>query len=203
MAARDVPEAAAVTHAGIAIWGTLEARVQSADLVILGGLNEGIWPRLPGADPWLGRSIRRAIGLPSPERLIGLSAHDFQQAMGARRGRRHPRHPRRRGADRRRRAGCCGSRTCSSASARRARRPSKPPAPAAPASPPTPPASTPPAAPVAARPAPGAAPARRRPAGGASVTQIERLVRDPYGDLRPATFSASGRSSRPAASPMR
>ena len=74
-----------VTHPGIAIWGTLEARVQSADLVILGGLNEGIWPRLPAADPWLGRGIRRAVGLPSPERRIGLSAHDFQQAMGARR----------------------------------------------------------------------------------------------------------------------
>ena len=57
-----------VTHPGIAIWGTLEARVQSADLVILGGLNEGIWPRLPGADPWLGRGMRRALGLPSPER---------------------------------------------------------------------------------------------------------------------------------------
>ena len=74
-----------MTHAGIAIWGTLEARVQSADLVILGGLNKGIWPRLPGADPWLGRGIRRAIGLTSPERRIGLSAHDFQQATGARR----------------------------------------------------------------------------------------------------------------------
>jgi RecB family exonuclease len=57
--------------------------VQSADRVVLGGLNEGLWPRLPGADPWLGRSIRRAVGLPSPERQIGLSAHDFQQATGA------------------------------------------------------------------------------------------------------------------------
>ena len=80
---RDVPEAAAVTHPGVAIWGTLEARVQTADLVILGGLNEGIWPRLPGADPWLGRGIRRLVGLPSPELRIGLSAHDFQQAAGA------------------------------------------------------------------------------------------------------------------------
>ncbi|MBB5223873.1 double-strand break repair protein AddB [Amaricoccus macauensis] len=80
---RDVPEAAAVTHPGLAIWGTLEARIQSADLVVLGGLNEGIWPRLPGADPWLGRGLRRTIGLPSPEDRIGLSAHDFQQAMGA------------------------------------------------------------------------------------------------------------------------
>lgn len=83
MAGRDVPEEAVVTHPGIAIWGTLEARVQSADLVILGGLNEGVWPRLPGADPWLNRAMRRAVGLPSPERRIGLSAHDFQQAMGA------------------------------------------------------------------------------------------------------------------------
>lgn len=83
MAASDVPDEAVVTHPDIAIWGTLEARVQSADLVILGGLNEGIWPRLPGADPWLSRDMRRAIGLPSPERRIGLSAHDFQQAMGA------------------------------------------------------------------------------------------------------------------------
>lgn len=80
---RDVPGAAEITHPGISIWGTLEARIQSADLLVLGGLNEGVWPRLPGADPWLGRGIRRAIGLPSPELRIGLSAHDFQQAMGA------------------------------------------------------------------------------------------------------------------------
>ncbi len=83
LAARDVPETAVVTHPSVAIWGTLEARVQSADLVILGGLNEGTWPRLPGADPWLGRTLRRALGLPSPENRIGLSAHDFQQATGA------------------------------------------------------------------------------------------------------------------------
>ena len=78
-----MPEEAVVTDAGIAIWGTLEARVQSADLVILAGLNEGVWPRGPKADPWLSRGMRRAVRLPSPERAIGLSAHDFQQAMGA------------------------------------------------------------------------------------------------------------------------
>ena len=83
MAGTDVPEEAVVTHAGIAIWGTLEARVQSAELVILGGLNEGVWPSLPGADPWLNRAMRAGLGLPSPERRIGLAAHDFQQAMGA------------------------------------------------------------------------------------------------------------------------
>jgi RecB family exonuclease len=64
--------------------GTLEARVQSADLVILGGLNEGIWPSTPQPDPWMSRDMRRQIGLPLPERQIGLSAHDFQQAIAAR-----------------------------------------------------------------------------------------------------------------------
>ena len=85
MAGRDVPEEAVVTHPDVAIWGTLEARVQSAELVILGGLNEGIWPGQPGADPWLSRTLRREIGLPLPERRIGLAAHDFQQAAAARR----------------------------------------------------------------------------------------------------------------------
>jgi double-strand break repair protein AddB len=70
-------------HAGIMIWGTIEARVQGADLVILGGLNEGIWPALPDPDPWLNRQMRRQAGLLSPERRIGLSAHDFQQAIAA------------------------------------------------------------------------------------------------------------------------
>jgi len=70
-------------HANILIWGTLEARVQGADLVILGGLNEGSWPESPSPDPWLNRKLRHDAGLLLPERRIGLSAHDFQQAIGA------------------------------------------------------------------------------------------------------------------------
>jgi ATP-dependent helicase/nuclease subunit B len=71
-------------HPNIMIWGTLEARVQGADLVILGGLNDGIWPDLPSPDPWLNRQMRHRAGLLVPERRIGLSAHDFQQAIAAR-----------------------------------------------------------------------------------------------------------------------
>ncbi|WP_170340650.1 double-strand break repair protein AddB [Ruegeria arenilitoris] len=67
----------------IMIWGTLEARVQGADLLILGGLNEGSWPEAPAPDPWLNRQMRDRAGLLLPERRIGLSAHDFQQAIGA------------------------------------------------------------------------------------------------------------------------
>ncbi|TMV85946.1 double-strand break repair protein AddB [Thioclava sp. BHET1] len=70
-------------HPAIMIWGTLEARVQGADLVILGGLNDGIWPKLPAPDPWLSRQMRRDAGLLLPERQIGLSAHDYQQAVAA------------------------------------------------------------------------------------------------------------------------
>ncbi|MBI1417235.1 MAG: double-strand break repair protein AddB [Limimaricola sp.] len=70
-------------HPRVLIWGTLEARVQGADLVILGGLNDGVWPALPEADPWLNRKMRAEAGLLLPERRIGLSAHDFQQAIAA------------------------------------------------------------------------------------------------------------------------
>ncbi|MBA3911218.1 MAG: double-strand break repair protein AddB [Rhodobacter sp.] len=71
-------------HPGIMIWGTLEARVQGADLVILGGLNDGTWPAQPPPDPWLNRAMRKEAGLLLPERKIGLSAHDYQQAAAAR-----------------------------------------------------------------------------------------------------------------------
>lgn len=74
---RDAP------HPDIMIWGTLEARVQGADLVILGGLNDGTWPEAPAPDPWLNRKMRNDAGLLLPERRIGLSAHDYQQAVCA------------------------------------------------------------------------------------------------------------------------
>ncbi len=79
---QDVRDADA-PHTGVLIWGTLEARVQGADLVILAGLNEGSWPEAPAHDPWLNRAMRRQAGLLSPETRIGLSAHDFQQAIVA------------------------------------------------------------------------------------------------------------------------
>ena len=67
-------------HPRLAIWGPLEARLQTADLVILGGLNEGSWPQQVPVDPWFSRPMRRSLGLASPERRIGQAAHDFAQA---------------------------------------------------------------------------------------------------------------------------
>lgn len=71
------------SHPAIAIHGIREAREVQADLVILGGLNDGIWPAAPKPDPWLSRQMRMNVGLLSPERQIGLAAHDFQQAIAA------------------------------------------------------------------------------------------------------------------------
>jgi ATP-dependent helicase/nuclease subunit B len=70
-------------HPRLFIWGPLEARLQQVDLMILGGLNEGVWPGEVAIDPWLSRPMRKSFGLPAPERKIGLAAHDFQQALGA------------------------------------------------------------------------------------------------------------------------
>lgn len=70
-------------HPEVMIWGTLEARAVTADLVVLGGLNESIWPQAVGQDPWFSRDMRRQAGLLSPEQSTGLAAHDFQQAIGA------------------------------------------------------------------------------------------------------------------------
>ncbi len=80
---RDVAVRRRSGHPRLAILGPLEARLQSADLVILGGLNEGGWPGDPAADPFLSRAMRVEIGLPSPEWKIGIAAHDFAQLAAA------------------------------------------------------------------------------------------------------------------------
>ncbi|WP_374943554.1 double-strand break repair protein AddB [Sphingomonas sp.] len=69
-------------HPRLAIYGLIEARLQSADLMILGGLNEGVWPGSPAPDPWLAPRIRAELALPGLERRIGVAAHDFAQGLG-------------------------------------------------------------------------------------------------------------------------
>ncbi len=55
----------------------LDARLLDADVIVLGGLNEGSWPQISGPNPWLNRRDRDFIGLSPEERRIGLSAQDF------------------------------------------------------------------------------------------------------------------------------
>lgn len=68
-----------VGHPRIFVYGLVEARLQSADLTILAGLNETVWPEVPAEDPFLSRKMREILGLTLPDQVIGLSAHDFDQ----------------------------------------------------------------------------------------------------------------------------
>lgn len=65
------------THPRLTILSPADARMQHADLVILAGLNEGCWPPAPQSDPWMSRAMRESIGLQPYERQIGQAAHDF------------------------------------------------------------------------------------------------------------------------------
>ncbi len=66
-----------VEHPRVFIWGLLEARLQRADLLVLGGLAEGVWPAASDPGPWMSRPMREAAGLPSPEEAVGQMAHDW------------------------------------------------------------------------------------------------------------------------------
>lgn len=85
---RDRMESVAVRppwggHPRIAIYGLLEARMNRADLVICGGLNEGGWPQAPAQDPLLAPAVLRALGVPGGDFRIGLAAHDLAGMLGA------------------------------------------------------------------------------------------------------------------------
>jgi ATP-dependent helicase/nuclease subunit B len=73
----------ASAHPRLFIWGPLEARLQQPDLVILGSLNEGVWPALPAPDAWLPPKVRARLNMPTLDNRIGLAAHDFASALGA------------------------------------------------------------------------------------------------------------------------
>jgi len=71
------------THPRLRILGAIEARLVRADVMILAGLEEGVWPAGPQVDPFLSRAMRKALALPSPERRLGQTAQDFVQAAAA------------------------------------------------------------------------------------------------------------------------
>ncbi len=72
-------------HPRISIWGPFEARLQQPDVIVLGALNDGIWPASADPGAWLNRPMRAELRLPSPEEKIGYAAHDFTSFMGAER----------------------------------------------------------------------------------------------------------------------
>jgi ATP-dependent helicase/nuclease subunit B len=74
----------ALSHPRVFIFGTLEARLQAVDTLVLGGLNEGSWPGQTANNPFISRMMKTEIGLEPPERRIGQLAHDFEMASGTR-----------------------------------------------------------------------------------------------------------------------
>ncbi len=70
-------------HPRLKILGLLEARLLPADIKIIAGLDEGVWPPPAKSDAFLNRPMRATLGLTPPERRIGQTAHDFLEAMGA------------------------------------------------------------------------------------------------------------------------
>lgn len=63
--------------ARICVLGTIESRMQTADVVILTGLNEGMFPARGYENSWLPRGVAAAVGLPSGNRKVSLMALDF------------------------------------------------------------------------------------------------------------------------------
>lgn len=83
MLGSEVVRTGGAAHPRLFILGAIEARLARADRMILAGMEEGVWPRGAPIDPFLSRPMRKALGLPPPERRIGLSAHDFAQSACA------------------------------------------------------------------------------------------------------------------------
>ena len=79
---RSVACAQGTAHPRLRILGPLEARLLSVDRIVLGGLDEAVWPVRQTTDAFLNRPMRGDVGLSPPERRIGQAAHDFVQGLG-------------------------------------------------------------------------------------------------------------------------
>lgn len=70
---RDTP----TNNTHVCVLGTIESRMQTADVVILTGLNDGMFPSRGYENAWLPRAVADHIGLPSPDRKVSLMSLDF------------------------------------------------------------------------------------------------------------------------------
>lgn len=72
------------THPRLKILGPMEARLTGFDCMIVGGVNEGVWPQMASSDPWMSRAMKRDFGFPQPEKAIGVLGWDFSQLLAGR-----------------------------------------------------------------------------------------------------------------------
>ncbi|MBQ3696099.1 MAG: PD-(D/E)XK nuclease family protein [Alphaproteobacteria bacterium] len=64
-------------HPRLDILGPIESRFHHADMCIIAGLNEGIFPPIPETGPWLNRPMRKKLGIPAPEEKTTELSMDF------------------------------------------------------------------------------------------------------------------------------
>ncbi|MBP3687472.1 MAG: PD-(D/E)XK nuclease family protein [Alphaproteobacteria bacterium] len=65
------------THPRLSILGPIEARLHHFDYIILGEVNEGIWPKPAQADMWMSRPMKKDFGFNLPEKNIGILGADL------------------------------------------------------------------------------------------------------------------------------
>lgn len=65
------------THPRLSILGPIEARLCHFDYIILGEVNEGIWPQPAQADMWMSRPMKKDFGFSLPEKNIGILGADL------------------------------------------------------------------------------------------------------------------------------
>lgn len=56
-----------------------QAALQKSDVVIIGGINDDVWPRKTAENPWLSPDMIKKLGLREAEESIGRAAHQFVQ----------------------------------------------------------------------------------------------------------------------------
>ena len=67
----------AVNNPQVVVLGTIESRMQTADVIILTGLNDGMFPAQGYENMWLPKRLCEKIGLPSSDRKVSLQSLDF------------------------------------------------------------------------------------------------------------------------------
>ena len=65
------------THPRLNILGPIEAKLCKFDYVILGEINEGIWPKPADADMWMSRPMKKDFGFSLPEKNVGILGADL------------------------------------------------------------------------------------------------------------------------------
>ncbi len=70
-------------HPRLDMLGVIESRMQTADTVIIAGLNEGTYPKDAEFSPWLSYTMTKEMGLELPDEKTGLAAMDFMEQIMA------------------------------------------------------------------------------------------------------------------------